>query len=125
MSKLADTLHAMGIHNDHGLLMRFGGERDVVVDYSAGEPRASIVRGSSVWSPHFKTESNSAWYQRGNKAFIGKRADSFPQALKWAEEQYGITDWLPSPFGGSKVPARVVKAAKIAAMDFIKSRAAP
>lgn len=112
MSKLSDALKLIGIHNNHNLLARFGVERDVWVDYYPESGRAGS-RCSMVYSVTHKTDPKSPWYSYGNKAFYGKKANTFPLAQKWAEDTYGITEWAVSPFGGI-VPAHVLAAAKAA-----------
>lgn len=69
-----------------------------------------------VWSPSFITDPKAHWSDHGRKAFVGNRSKSMPQALAWATETYGITEWVPSPFGGSKIPKLVLDKAK----EFLK-----
>lgn len=111
MGKLADALSAMRIHNNHNLLSRFGGERDVWVEYVP--PDRVRAQKSAVYSITHQTDPNASWYDHGNKTFVGNRARSLPVALAWATETYGITEWAASPFGG-KVPAHVLAKAKAA-----------
>lgn len=116
MSKLADALREQfKIFNTHGLLSKFGDkDRDIAVSYTAPDQRSVMANGSAVWSPSFKTDPQSAWYDHGKRTFVGNRAESMPRALKWATETYGITDWAPCPFGGAKVPKYVLDRAKAA-----------
>ena len=116
MSKLADTLREMRVFNTHGILTRF-----VVLDvtsisctYAPADPMHS--HKSTVYSPFFKTAPDAAWYDYGCKAFVGKRSESMPQALAWAEAQYGVSEWAPSPFGGY-IPKAILDAAKKAAKE--------
>lgn len=116
MSKLADTLREMRVRNTHGILKRF-----VVLDVtSIGCTYAPAERlrphKSRVYSPFFKTDPDAAWYDYGCKAFVGKRAESMPQALAWATDQYGVSEWAPSPFGGY-IPKAILDAAKKAAKE--------
>jgi hypothetical protein len=73
-----------------------------------GRMGIAMCNKSQVYSPFFKTDPNSAWYDYGHKTFIGNRAESFPKAKEWASEQYGITDWLPNAMR-CHVPAIVQK----------------
>jgi hypothetical protein len=54
------------------------------------------VNHTVVYSPFFKTNPSSAWYDHGNKTFSGNRAESFPKAKEWASRTYGITEWKPN-----------------------------
>lgn len=115
MSKLSDALNELGVFNTWGLLQKFGVKgRDVAVSYSPGGVGAR-VSGSRVWSPSFKTNPGSPWYDRDQKTFAGLRVKSFPLALAWATERYGIEEWKPSPMSrGERVPAYVVTRAMAA-----------
>jgi hypothetical protein len=113
MSKLADNLRALKIHNNHGLLTVFGDERDVWIDYVPPEVRQVRAARSMVHSVHHRTDPNGHYSDYGAKSFSGNRAASMPCAIAWATEAYGITEWAPSPFGG-KIPARVLAKAKAA-----------
>lgn len=116
MSKLADTLREMRVFNTHELLVRFR-LRDVpsiTCFYELAE--SWRPQKSAVYSPFGKTDPNAAWYDYGCKAFVGKRSESMPQALAWAEAQYGVSEWAPSPFGGY-IPKAILDAAKKAAKE--------
>lgn len=118
MSKLADQLNAHRIHNDHNLLSRFGvvGKTDVGVSYHRRpEGRMGVAQCNKtvVFSPSHKTDPSAHWTDYGCKSFIGNRVESFPKALAWASETYGIIEWDKSPFSsGGKLPKEVLDAAK-------------
>lgn len=114
MSRLADSLRAMSVYNDHNLLSRFSiaQRRAVCVSYSPSESQSVSCAQSQVWSPFFKTHPDAHWSDRGYKSFVGHRNKSMPLALAWASERYGITEWAPSPFGGAKVPKEIRDAAE-------------
>ncbi len=63
---------------------------------------------TQVYSPFFKTDPNSSWYDYGNKTFSGNRAESFQKAKAWASMTYGIVDWKPNR-SRCHVPAIVQK----------------
>lgn len=114
----------MGIHNEHGLVAKFGVKgKDVWVQYNA--PERSHVGGCYVHSPSHKTDpTNSYWQDYGNKRFSWGRDTSMPAALAWVEETYKITEWVGSPFGGGanvRVPAYIVEAAKAAFKETTKA----
>lgn len=113
MSKLGDALKEFDIHNTYGLLLKFGIRgKDVAVIYHPYEPRGFSAE-SVVESPTFKTDPKSHWSNHGRKAFVGNKKESFPKAVKWAEETYEIEGWKPCPLiRGTWVPAYVVEAAK-------------
>ena len=117
MSKLADTLREMRVFNTHELLVRFR-LRDVPSITCYYEPAESWQpQKSAVYSPFGKTDPNAAWYDYGCKSFVGKRSESMPQALAWAEAQYGVREWAPSPLGGGYIPKAILNAAKKAAKE--------
>ena len=123
MSKLSDALRAIRVFNTHGIMFRFGGERDVAICYHPTESgRACSPAKAVVLSPHFKTDPESAWYNYGNKAFVGNRKLSVPAAKAWAAKHYGITEWAADPTDRSNlIPAHVRKAAE----QFIKRGTTP
>lgn len=111
MSKFADKLRALNIYNNHDILKRFGKHgHDVYVDYDKAESRGRCSH-STVYSPSHKTDPQSAWYDYGNKSFVGNRKESLPKAMEWASDKYGIAEWAVSPFGG-RIPQYVYDAAK-------------
>lgn len=121
MSKLAEQLMAHRIHNDHNLLRQFGDiGKNIAVSYRPGqEGRMGVAHCNKtvVHSPSFKTDPKSHWSDYGCMSFTGNRSESMPKALAWATETYGITEWVPSPFGGSKLPKSVLDKAK----EFLKA----
>jgi len=119
MSKLGQQLEALRIFNTHGILERFG-ERGtaVAVAYHPGESRRCECDKSIAFSPFFKTDPKAAWYDHGQKVFIGKRSESLPQALAWASETYGIREWTTCPTDVSaKIPKYILDRAKAAVQD--------
>jgi len=112
-SKLARQLQELKICNNYGLLTRFGKKQDVVCEYVLRVPHACTCNRTQVWSPRFKTDTKAPWYDYGMKTFLGNRAESMPEALAWASQEYSITEWAPSPFGG-KIPKTVLDRAKAA-----------
>ena len=119
MSRLADALRAMGVFNDYNLLTLFATDksRAVAVSYTPWETTRVLPAASAVSSPFFQTDPGSSWFDRGRKTFVGNRAESMPLALAWAQEKYCITEWAPSPFGGSKVPKYIRDAAERAVKE--------
>ena len=121
MSKLADKLRKMGVYNTHDMLTHFRvrGISPIACVYFPSETMRS--GRSAVFSPFRKTDPDAAWYDYGGKTFVGKRAASMPQALAWAEAQYGVREWAPSPFGGY-IPKAILDAAKKAAKEYCRPR---
>ena len=128
MSKLSDALNALRVFNNHDLLVRFGEDRDVSVEYHAPDRRSIGTPGAVVYSPRFATDPSAAWYDHGRKrfpAFGTTRHGATRQAQKWASEQYGIEHWAPSPFGGyvgAKVRMRAEAAVRAAKKAQEKAR---
>ena len=122
MSKLADTLREMRVFNTHDMLTHFrvGGVPPIACVYFPSETMRS--GRSAVFSPFRKTDPDAAWHDYGCKTFVGKRAASMPQTLAWAEAQYGVREWAPSPFGGY-IPKAILDAAKKAAKEHGKQSA--
>jgi hypothetical protein len=112
MSKLRDALKArLGIHNNHGLLSRFGKPgSDFAIEYSRPEARSVRSSGARVWSPSVALDPNAHWTANGSMCFHGLKAVSVPKALEWAGARVA-DEFVPSPFGGL-VPKYVVEAAK-------------
>lgn len=84
-------------------------EKAVAVSYNprpSGRMGIARCNKSTVYSPFFKTNPNSAWYDYGNKTFTGNRNASFLLAKIWASETYGITEWKPNAMR-AHVPAIV------------------
>ena len=121
MSKLADTLREMRVHNTHELLVRFRLPTVEAIACTYAPSEHWRTQKSEVYSPFGKTDANAAWYDYGCKTFLGNRAASMPQALAWAEAQYGVREWAPSPFGGY-IPKAILDAAKKAAKEHSKQR---
>lgn len=112
MSKLADQLRAMGVHNNHELLKRFAKRgKGVCVSFRGDGPMGIPNAATLVWSPRFRVDPSAHFMDHGARAFDGRKRDTEPLAVAWASKQYGITEWATSPFGG-KIP----KAAKDAAV---------
>lgn len=74
-------------------------EMAVAISYRRGEPKMCTTNKSSIWSPYFKTDPDSAWYDYGNLAFIGKKTESLPKAIDWATNKYGIIEWKRNRMG--------------------------
>jgi hypothetical protein len=96
MTQIINTSDQLKAAVEAGIITK---RQAVAVSYS---PRPSGRMGmaqcdkSQVFSPFFKTDPDSAWYDYGNKTFSGNRAESFPRAKAWASDTYGITDWKPN-----------------------------
>ena len=113
MSKLANKLRALNVYNNWNMLQRFGTTGDAAIEYKP----PTVLRGmyTSVWSPYKHPQLNPPEAQRGltnthYQEFSGKRAASFPVALKWAEKMLGH-EYVISPFGG-RLPKHVVDKAR-------------
>lgn len=66
----------------------------------------ACMHGWCVWRPGYKTDPQSAWYDRGNKHFSdfgGKdwrenRRISLLMAIQWTAERYGFWEWTLNKF---------------------------
>lgn len=108
MNEIINTYDQLKAAVESGLIEK---EKAVAVSYSprpTGRMGMAECDKSQVYSPFFKTDPKSAWYDHGNKTFTGNRAISFPKAKVWASETYGITDWKPNATR-SHVPSIVQK----------------
>lgn len=128
MSKQSEALRAIGVFNTWNLLQRFAApNRDIAVTYDKRpEGRMGMAQcdKSRVFSPSHQTNPKSAWYDYGQKSFTGNRADSFPEAIAWATETYGITEWDTCPMNrNTKIPKEAKKAALAALKDTVKGGA--
>ena len=105
MSKLADRLRKMDIHNNYELLQAFGGLADVAIEYSRGVIRGGYPQ-TMVWRPPVKGKPGV------RREFVGKRSISFGEAMKWVttNAKYKL---VPGPFGGH-IPEHVLEKAKAA-----------
>lgn len=107
MSRLTETLRASRVFNTWDLLRRFGDKgKDIAVSYSTGSTVG--VHGTKVFSPSHETCPGAPWYDYNTKRFTGKRTESLEPALAWAQETYGISEWVVCPFDRyAMVPAYV------------------
>ena len=116
MSKLTDALHELGIFNNRGMLMQFGTDGDVAIQYhrpTDGRAGWGESKHTLVWSVRptkSLKKSREFGSQSWSRKFFGKSAESFPVARQWAEETFE-TEFDKSPFGGL-LPVRVIEAAK-------------
>jgi hypothetical protein len=110
MSKTIDLLRTAGVFNDHGFFDGSDGPRsEVWVAYFSDLSRGGHGRYARVYRRSHETDPAGPWYHNGNKAFYGvtrtsegmtQRAHCLALAQEWAGEQYGITEWARTPFGG-------------------------
>jgi hypothetical protein len=120
MSKLADALRDIRIRNNWDMLMMFGEGNDVAVKYyrpPEGRSGWGRFQHTAVWAPtkkHPVVPLDDKWpHSYAVKRFLGPRASSVPEALKWVAVNIG-GEFVPSPFGGY-LPKPVVDRAKAAA----------
>ena len=114
MSKLGEQLRAIGVYNNHNILVRFGDINDVAIEYyRPAEGRAGWceTRHTTVWSPH-KNPKLKVRGLRTSKDFQGSRNESLPAAFTWASNEFGHT-YVPSPHGGY-IPKHVLAKIKAA-----------
>lgn len=114
---MADALHAIGVHNNWGMLAEFGDRLDAAVEYirpAEGRGGWSRIQHTRVWARvkgHPVIPLGDKWpHSHAVKEFSGPRRDSLPAALAWATENLGC-EFVPSPFGGY-LPKHVVDKAK-------------
>lgn len=109
MSALEDQLRTLRVYNDHGFFNGAEPAGQVWLGYNPREPRG--VRGAywGVYRKNVKTDPEGPWYFYGNKAFSAwdrgpngesPRALALKRAQEYCAEQYGITEWKRTPFGG-------------------------
>ena len=65
----------------------------VIVYRRAEGGRSHTVNRCVVWMRNKKINPSGAWYDSGNKVFVGKRIKSLPLAQAWCAEHYGVTEW--------------------------------
>ena len=126
-SKLAKELREIEVFNTHGLLMRFGGKKDVAITYSGYDRIFRLSAGARVYSPHMQTDPNAHWQQNGQKFFTpytsGSKKGAIEAAKDWCREQYGITEWDRNPTQrDSLIPKHVLEAAKAAVKSHQKTK---
>jgi hypothetical protein len=115
VSKLARALRDHHVINTWDVLMKFAPpELRVAVQYKKGNGRAVSNPRSQVWKPGVVTDPTAAWYDHGNKTFLGVMDQSLPAAIAWASGKYGIKDWVPCPTDPmcTKIPKAVREAAE-------------
>lgn len=115
MSKLSDALREQKIFNNWEMLVRFGGELDVAIDYhrpAEGRMGWCDVRRTTVWSPRSNPRLMGPKKMRSGteREFLGARKESLPAALAWASDEFREI-YVPSPFGGY-LPKHIVTKAK-------------
>lgn len=118
MSKLSESLRGIKVCNNHSMLVEFGGENDLCVEYYA-PPSGRIGWGgaqhTAVWSP-LKPHPVLPLYKWPHATsrldFFGPRSKSLPAARAWVAENTAV-ELVPSPFGGY-LPKGVVARAKVA-----------
>jgi len=115
---LKKRLAKIGVINTWDLLKKFGvpHKTDIVVSYYPPESRSVRPARSHVSSPSHRTDPKASWYDYGNKSFPGYRDESVPEAVKWATETYGITEWAVDPTDPSGRVPKVVRDMAVAAL---------
>lgn len=115
MSKLSDALREQKIFNNWYMLIQFGGDMDVAVEYHRpAEGRLGWCDSSRtrVWSPRKnpKLGGPTGLSREWVKNFLGIRKESLPAALAWASEEFREI-YVVSPFGGY-LPKHIILKAK-------------
>ena len=75
------------------------GHGGIYIIYHPAVSRSVMPNKAAVIRVGFKTNPKGAWYDHGNKSFIGKMRESVPLAKAWAEERYGIKQWKRNGMG--------------------------
>jgi hypothetical protein len=83
------------VHNTHEQV----GLGGVYISYHAASGRSVIPNRAVVVRVGYKTCPNAAWYDYGNKTFVGNRSASVPLAQEWASKRYGINMWRKNGVG--------------------------
>lgn len=110
--EFCEALRAFGIHNSHNLLTAFGLNNEVAIRFQSSVSRSVIPSRSQVFSPHFPTNPGGPWYDYGCKTFYGKRSESLPKAVAWAQETYGLGEFVMNPLDRSYVPRALIERVK-------------
>jgi len=115
---LKKRLEKIGIINTWDLLKKFGvpHKTDIAISYYPPEGRSVRPARSQVWSLSHRTDPKASWYDYGKKSFTGYHDESVPEAVKWATEKYGITEWAVDPtYPSGRVP-KVLRDMAVAAL---------
>lgn len=108
MKLTKEILREHKIYNSHDICRVFGGK--IYLTYHAPDGRRCMSAKWVAQGVGIKTDPDGPWYNNGMKTFIGKmRSPALDEAKRWANEQYGISDWLRDPWGcwqDSEVVAR-------------------
>lgn len=105
MSKLTDELKEyLKVFNPHNFTSIGGGK--VWVEYDPQQTGRMAVGHASGYNVHgvgFKVDPDGPWYNYGAAVFTpfhykGDRHKARDEALKWASEQFGITEWVKAPW---------------------------
>ncbi|MEN6532199.1 MAG: hypothetical protein ABFD89_00955 [Bryobacteraceae bacterium] len=100
MSKTTELLRTIGVYNSHGFATKGSPESEVHVDYFPSSGGLGINRSKTyIFRLGCKTNPDGPWYNYGDMAIGGIRAESLPLALAWATVRYGIKEWARTPFG--------------------------
>lgn len=96
--KIKELLRSKGINNVH----RFVGNGEIHIIRMGAQKHMAISEWLIVGNG-FQTNPNGHFSHYGHKAFmiLGRKdiKSSLEKAKKWAEKNYGITEWILCPFG--------------------------
>jgi hypothetical protein len=96
---------------------RAAGHPDVFLSYRSRNGHRDVTpNGWQVIRPEYKTDPDGQWFYQYNKTFVGnKNSEALQQAMAWASDKYGVTEWVKVPgFQGDYFPAEAAPAIKAA-----------
>jgi hypothetical protein len=100
--KLRELLALKNIHNDYELVGDTDGTMPFVM-YRNGFKKTNVFSAWQVLVVNQRTDPDGKYRDGFNKTFLvdnDARTSALGYAKQWATEQYGITDWVKTPFGG-------------------------
>lgn len=111
--KLRELLALKNIHNDFELVGDTDGKIPFVM-FRSGYKKKNVISAWQVLATNRRTDPEGQYRDGFNKTFPVDdqvRLTALAQAKQWAEEHYGVADWVKTPFGswtsGAHLQARL------------------
>lgn len=144
MSKLTEQLRAHAFVNSHDFANARGVQNSnypfdrpaprcrkyrehhivpIIMYLPAERGRGSRSARWSVSQGNIPTDPDTHWQNYGHKTFVvfrqGEKAAKFEEAVTWASDYFGVTEWKREPFG-SWMPSEFVDARLKQLKDWMK-----